>query len=114
MHGICHIEIPSTDLNKSKGFYGKVFGWKFEESPNGYVLFKPPEGTGGGFVQDRKPSTEGVALYIEVDDIESKLSEIEEAGGKKITPKTKISDEYGYFAIFLDPAGNSLGLWSKK
>jgi predicted enzyme related to lactoylglutathione lyase len=30
MHGICHIEIPTTDLAKSKAFYENVFGWKVE------------------------------------------------------------------------------------
>jgi len=27
----CHVEIPSSDPKKSKGFYGEVFGWKFQE-----------------------------------------------------------------------------------
>ncbi|TES92819.1 MAG: VOC family protein [Candidatus Cloacimonadota bacterium] len=115
MHGICHIEIPTTDANKSKEFYGRIFGWEFEDGLGGeYVTFKPPEGVGGGFDKERKPCTDGVAIYIEVEDIESKLTEIEGAGGKKLVPKTKISDEYGYYAMFLDPVGNSVGLWSKK
>ena len=113
MHGICHIEIPTTNAKKSKEFYGKMFGWKFEEMPGGYVMYETPDGIGGGFTTERKPCTEGPALYIEVEMIEKKLEEIESAGGKLVTPKTKISDEFGFYAIFLDPLGNALGLWSK-
>jgi len=114
MHGFCHIEIPTTDLKKSQDFYGKVFGWKFEQMPEDYVLFTPPTGVAGGFTKDRKPSTDGACLYIEVEDINGKLEEIEKAGGKKLVPKTKISDEFGFWGLFLDPVGNSVGLWSKE
>lgn len=113
MHGFCHIEIPTTDALKSKEFYGKIFGWEFNEMGGEYVMFKTPEGIGGGFTTERKPCTDGAGLYIEVEDIEKKLAEIEEAVGKTITPKTKISDEFGFFALFLDPLGNGLGIWSK-
>jgi predicted enzyme related to lactoylglutathione lyase len=113
MHGFCHIEIPTTDVQKSKAFYGQLFGWEFDDMGGGYVIFKPPDGTGGGFTTERKPSEEGICLYIEVEDIPKKLEEIESAGGKAVTAKTKISDEFGFYAIFLDPQGNALGIWSK-
>ena len=112
MHKICHIEIPTNDKSKSKEFYSKVFDWKIEEMDD-YMVFSPSEGVGGGFDTKRKPCADGVVLYIEVEEIEKKLKEIEDAGGKIDRPKTKISDEYGYFAIFQDPLGNLLGLWSK-
>jgi len=117
MSKIVHIEIPSTDFEKSKEFYSKVFSWKVEILPDmSYALWSPPdeEDGGGGFAKADKPATEGVALYIDVDDIEAKLSEIEAAGGKTITPKTKISDEHGYYAEFTDSLGNKLAIWSKK
>jgi len=30
---IVHMEIPVTDLNKAKGFYSKLFGWKVDAMP---------------------------------------------------------------------------------
>lgn len=113
MHGFCHIEIPATDVQKAKEFYGQLFSWEFDDMGGEYVMFKPPDGPGGGFTTERKPSAEGITLYIEVEDIPKKLAEIENAGGKVMTPKTKISDEFGFYAIFVDPEGNGLGLWSK-
>lgn len=114
MHGFCHVEIPTTDAKKSQEFYGKVFGWKFEETPGDYVMFRPPEGLGGGFTTESRPSKDGAVLYIEVADIDKKLGEIEQSGGKRLVQKTKISDEFGFYALFVDPCGNSVGLWSKQ
>ena len=51
--------------------------------------------------------------FIEVEDIEATLAKVETAGGAVITPKSKISDEHGYFATFKDPQGIDWSLWSK-
>ncbi len=114
MHGFCHFEIPTTDPQGSKNFYGKLFGWKMEESMPGYVMFTTGDNQSGGLTQDGKPSEKGVILYIEVGDITKKLSEIEAAGGKKVKDKTAISPEFGFYGLFKDPSGNTMGLWSRK
>lgn len=119
MSRIVHVEIPAPDLDKAAEFYSKLFGWKVRMMPEmDYADWSPEEGeegaVGGGFSKQAKPSTDGALLYIGVDDIEAKLAEIETAGGKTLTPKTKISDEYGYYAEFTDIFGNKLGLWAKE
>ena len=114
MHGFTHIEIPTADAQKSKAFYSKMFGWKIEENMPGYVMFSTGDNQGGGFTQESKPSENGVVLYIEVEDIPAKLGEIATAGGKKVKDKTGISPEFGFYALFTDPSGNIMGLWSRK
>lgn len=114
MHGFCHIEIPTTDANKSKEFYNKLFGWKMDESMPDYVMFSTGDNQGGGLTPQSKPTQDGVILYIEVEDIPKKLGEIEAAGGKKVKDKTGISPEFGFYGLFTDPCGNIMGLWSKK
>ena len=42
------------------------------------------------------------------------FSRVEDAGGKVIMPKTKISDEIGYMAFFFDTEGNKLAFHSSK
>jgi predicted enzyme related to lactoylglutathione lyase len=113
MHGFCHIEIPTTDAQKSKDFYGKIFGWKIDASNPEYIQFTTPDNEGGGFTPSSKPVQDGVILYIEVEAIEKKLGEIEKAGGETIKEKTGISPEFGFYALFTDPCGNMIGLWSK-
>ena len=115
----CHIQFSSTDLDKTKAFFTTIFGWTFQDIPGfeTYGMFQTPAGLGGGVdVSDRAdpPSDQGPILHIEVDDIDATLSRVESMGGKTVAPKMKISDEFGYAALFLDNVGNRFGLWSKS
>ncbi len=110
---LSYFEIRVTDYEKSEKFYSSLFDWeigKMGEHPYGLInLGKEPMG-GLGQNEEGKPSR--TIIYFSVDDMDGKLKEIEEAGGKIITPKTLISEEYGYFSHFSDPDGNFLGLAS--
>ena len=115
-HKIVHIEIPMTNLNKAKDFYEKIFDWEIalQTGYEDYAFFRDAEdGVGGAFQKSDKSLTVAM-LYINVNDIENKLTEIEKFGGKKIQGKTKISDEHGYYAIFEDTCENQMGLWSRN
>ncbi len=113
----CHIEFPSTDIDKTKTFFTDIFGWTFQDIPGfqAYALFQTPNGVGGGVnydSQDDVPRDQGPIIHIEVADIDATLAKIVAMGGKTIAPKMKISDEFGYAALFLDNVGNRFGLWS--
>ena len=118
-HGaFCHVDLATTDLARTRSFYEKIFGWTFQVFPGmeSYAMFQTPCGLGGGFdggPNAEPPSDKGPVLHIEVDDIDAALAKIAKAGGKTVAGKTKISDEFGYYAVFLDNVGNRLGLWSQ-
>lgn len=118
-HGsFCHVELPTTDLEASRKFYQEIFGWTIDDIPGmeGYALFTTPDGLGGGLnagPDADPPAKKGPILLVEVNDIEEGLKKIVSFGGQQLLPKTKISDEFGYYALFLDNVGNRLGLWSK-
>ena len=62
-----------------------------------------------------KPSMDGAKLYLNGgEDLNHPLSRVESAGGKVVMPKTKISDEIGYFAIFVDTEGNQVAFHSPR
>ncbi|WP_262484208.1 VOC family protein [Chryseobacterium taichungense] len=42
------------------------------------------------------------------------LDKVAQNGGQVIVPKTQISPEMGYFALFIDIEGNNLGLHSAQ
>lgn len=116
MHGICHIEIPSKDFEKAAAFYKAVFDWETQMIPQmNYAMYKAPSGVNGGFSGEleiyQKP---GVVFYIEVENIDASLKKIEKNGGKTIKGKTEIAPEMGFYAIFGDAEGNTLGLWAQK
>jgi len=62
-----------------------------------------------------EPSNKGVLLYLNGgENLNIPLSKVEIAGGTVVLTKTKISDEIGYYAIFIDSEGNRLALHSMK
>lgn len=64
---------------------------------------------GGGYI----PSKHGCKIYLNGgSDLNIVLSRVEKAGGKIVMPKTFISEQLGYFAIFEDTEGNQLSLHS--
>ncbi len=114
---VCHMEYPTTDLQASKAFYTTVFGWSFRDIPGmgDYALFSTPGGQQGGFSGGRRaeaPTDKGPIAPIEVVDIDAVLIRINQLGGRTVTPKTRISDQFGFYALSLDNVGNRLGLWS--
>ena len=50
-----HVELATTDINKAKGFYGKLFDWKLEDMPMSdgmiYTMVGVGDGVGGGMIE---------------------------------------------------------------
>lgn len=114
MNGICHVEIPCTDFEKMRKFYGNLFSWDIQVIPEmDYAMFNAPDGPGGSFSKQLKISDSGILFYIEVADVEKTLSDVASAGGKTVVDKTQISPEIGYYAVFTDVENNTIGLWAK-
>jgi predicted enzyme related to lactoylglutathione lyase len=61
---------------------------------------------------DRTPD-ERTRTYIMVDSIAESLKQIENAGGRVVTPRTDIAPNMGAFAAFTDPVGNEFGLYEE-
>ncbi|MFQ5922106.1 MAG: VOC family protein [Anaerolineales bacterium] len=109
-----HLEISADDPNAAAEFYSKVFGWKIEvEESMNYVQFMAEEGgIGGAFTQVEENNPAGTLVpYVMTDDINASLEKVGSLGGSTIVPKTEIPG-IGHFAVFSDPTGNNIGLYS--
>lgn len=122
-NAISWFEIPTTDIDRAQKFYETIFGITMNvmDMPNMkmrmFPLDDPMAGVGGTLVDSNgfhKPSaTEGPLIYLDGNpDVQNVLSKVETAGGKILVPKTEISPEYGYMAVFLDTEGNRIALHS--
>lgn len=113
-HPICHVEIPADDPSAAGAFYAEVFGWQIQTDPvRNYHLFEPQRGPGGAFVQTGETTGAKIGevlIYVFTDDIDATLEKVETLGGKMLTPKTEVPQ--GWFAVFADPAGNRIALYS--
>jgi predicted enzyme related to lactoylglutathione lyase len=115
------IEIPTTDLSRAIGFYETTLGIKIEVvDMDGIKLGMFPNAGDGVFVQlirgdGYKPCSNGTLIYLNAgDDLQATARRVEENGGKIIVPKTEISADMGYFAVFTDTEGNKVGLHAYK
>ena len=121
-NAISWFEIPSTDLNRAQTFYETIFETSLVpiDLPNIKMRMFPLEdqmGVGGAICYSEgfhKPSaTDGPLIYLNGNpDVQNVLDRVEQAGGKIMVPKTEISPEYGFMAVFIDTEGNRIGLHS--
>jgi uncharacterized protein len=112
MHAFGHIEIPTTNVEKAKKFYGTVFGWTFTHLPEiDYTLFHTGKHPNGGFeLVKRLPKKGQVQVYIETEDIDTTVKAIRKARGKVVTKKSPVGT-MGWQARFMTPDGVELSLW---
>lgn len=123
-NAISWFEIPVTDLNRAQKFYEAIFGVQLipMDMPNikmrMFPIDDPMTGIGGcladtGGTFHRPSSSDGPLIYLNGNpDVQGVLDKVEAAGGKVMVPKTEISPEYGYMAVFIDTEGNRIGLHS--
>ena len=63
-------EIGSPDVEASKTFYGRLFGWTFETDGDGsYTMIKAGEGIGGGILGTHGDVPNYAVFYVEVPDV---------------------------------------------
>ncbi len=122
-NAIAWFEIPAKKLSRAKKFYESIFEVEMidmEMDSDLKMSMFPVEdgGVGGALCEHKKfykPSRDGALVYISANpDLQLVLNRIEKHGGKILQPKTKITDEYGYMAIFRDTEGNRVALHSEK
>jgi predicted enzyme related to lactoylglutathione lyase len=112
-------EIPAIDFDRAVKFYSTIYEKELpithmNGSDMAFFSNEPLEVSGVIIKgEGAEPSAKGVLLYLNGgDDLNVPLSKVEEAGGTIILPKTKISDDVGYYALFIDTEGNRLALHS--
>ena len=117
------VEIPVLNFPRAKEFYSRIYDFEMPENTmnSGRMGFLPmdteSQGIGAAIVQGNGyvPSALGAKVYLNGGkNLQTVLDRVLAAGGEIITPKTKITDELGYFAVFEDSEGNHISLHSKE
>jgi uncharacterized protein len=116
---ISWFEIPASNFSRAVNFYRALLSVDIHETEmfGSKMGFFPSDGknVSGAIVQGDgyKPSTEGVTIYLNGGgDLQKPLSQVEKNGGTVLVTKTQISQEMGYFAMFIDTEGNKVALHS--
>lgn len=122
-HAISWFEIPTNDIDRAQKFYETIFEIKMVPMDNPalkmrlFPLDDMMTGVGGSIVKTEgfhiPSATDGPLIYLDANpDVNIVLGRVEGAGGKILVPKTQISEDYGYMAMFLDTEGNRIALHS--
>jgi len=115
-------EIPVTNIERAKIFYDAVFNVEVQVQDFGGTLMgwfpfaEGKLGASGSLIQNKayEPSdSKGVLIYFSSEDVNNEINRVEAAGGKIIQPKTQISPDIGYMALFIDCEGNRIALHSR-
>ena len=118
MPKVAYFELGARDSVGLREFYASMFDWNIEalDTPSGagtdYAYIQPTEdGIGGGIIKTQGDMpTNYVMVYISVDDLQATLDLATELGAQAVVPPTEIPGGMGHFAVFMDPAGNVMGL----
>jgi uncharacterized protein len=108
---IDYIEFPVKDLNKTKEFYSRLLGWKFEDYGPDYASFHDGR-IGGGFYTSPEVKTGGPLVVIYTTDIHGMEKKVVAAGSKIVKPTFEFPG--GRRFHFLDPSGHELAIWTDK
>lgn len=108
---IDYIELNVADIERSKAFYGKAFGWTFKDYGPNYCEFADGRLT-GGFTTNEPPSPGGPLVVLYADDLAATERKVEAAGGRISRPAFDFPG--GARFHFLDPDGYELAVWSKR
>lgn len=110
-------EIPVTDMDRAKAFYGHLFDIKLEDLQMGpismacFPMHKEGIGAAGCLAQGDgyEPSLAGVLVYFSAPDLDAAATKVKEKGGRVLAEKYPIG-EHGFVVLAQDSEGNRIGL----
>lgn len=117
MHGFCHIELVTSNLEQSAKIYRELFGWQIQPMMEGYSMITldgNPQGVSGGLLKVDEVVDSGGQNYIEVSDIDATLAKAASLGAKTIQEKRPLPENMGFIGMFEMPDGYKLGIFSQK
>lgn len=110
----CWIDLGTTDAEGARAFYGKLFGWTFEDSGpefGHYNICLKDGAPVAGIMQSQNPEQPVAwSIYLATPDIEETAASVPDAGGQVIVAPMKVGS-LGSMMFALDPGGAAIGAW---
>jgi len=114
---VAWFDITTTDLSKSKEFYGKLFDWKFDPVQGTDLAVEIVAGgsaIGTIRVADGKISPFNGVIYVQVAGIQESCKRAKELGGTLVPGfPFDLPNGTGAIGLVSDPAGHPVGLYSR-
>lgn len=118
----CWIDLATTDVDASKKFYNKLFGWESQDFPmpdgSMYSMMQINGINAGGLYklnvqQEEMHVPPHWMPYVGVGSAENTMSKVEGLGGNVVMGAMDVGDN-GRMGILADPDGAFLSVWEPK
>lgn len=107
---VCHIEYSSADLEVSRRFGERAFGWDFRPFGDDMMVFGTSEGHIGGFMKgSRPPGKADPEVCYKVESVDEFLAHAGSLGASVVSGKKPVPG-VGWYASILAPDGNVFGV----
>ncbi len=109
-------DIPVKNLIKSKNFYSKLLGWKFQPMGEEYLMIKAGKELIGGLrIREGKAVMgETPVMYFAVPKLSLSTVIAKKLGATLIGKRVDIPDGMGCFQLLRDHDKNLFGIWSHE
>lgn len=109
---IDYVEIPVTDLQKTREFFSSLFDWSFQAWGDEYMSFNDGRLDGGFRLSTEPAPSTGVLLVFFSENLERDVGRVKNLGAR-------ISQEIFAFPggrrfHFIDPAGTEYAMWAEN
>ncbi len=114
---IAWFDLTTTDLAKSKAFYGKLFDWRFDPvvgSDQAAEIVSGGRAIGTIRVAEGAISPFNGVVYIQVADLPASCRKAKELGGTVVEGfPFNLPDGTGAIGLIVDPGGHPFGMYSR-
>jgi len=114
---IAWFDISTSDLPRSREFYGKLFNWKFtpvQGTDQAVEIVARGRAIGTLRSAEGKASAFNGVVYVQVTDLRASCAKAKALGGTVVEGfPFNLPDGIGAIALVIDPAGHPVGLYSR-
>lgn len=108
---IDNLEFNVSDIDRSKAFYGRAFGWTFIDYGPSYTEFTDGRLT-GGFTTGEPVRPGGPLVILYADELEATQERLKGLGA--VISRETFSFPGGRRFHFVDPDGYELAVWTSQ
>lgn len=113
MHPIVWFDIRAANVKRAQEFYGKLFGWRFEQLPGmdyWRIDLGGSDSLNKGGLGQRESQHIGFLNFILVPSVARFVTKVKKLGGEIVRPRTVVPG-HGVFAVCRDTEDNVFALW---